>query len=447
MPEKSATAEPTPATQAASPKLIEIHILQNHVPANLNRDDLGAPKTAVFGGTLRARISSQCLKRSVRWSDHFRADLERECGNRTGMFPTLVQEAIQSSPIDKDEREIIVEKSGEVAKKQNEGAKAAPENDGESVANPEAEQSEEQGADEKTQLIFLGPDDAEAYVKNIESLRTSDATLYQAFIGRAPSKTKAEKDKAKKLTKQFLEKLGALQKIAFEKRPAVDVALYGRMTTSEVFHNVDASMSVAHAISTHDVIPQTDYWTGVDDEKMLRKLPGAGMIQEALFNSATFYKYASLDWPQLLKNLNGDRKLALKTLKCFLNAFARETPSGKRHGQAHNNPPSAILIEIRDKNLPTNYANAFVKPVDHKDGDKDGDLVFNSAKRLQFYVEKVQETYANKPQRRFWLWMPNEEGQDVAVKDSDTPTAGEGQTKLDALVEAVRNAVENWGAA
>src|SRR5450756_1469422 len=47
-------------------KLIELHILQSFPVSCLNRDDVGAPKTATFGGVTRARISSQCLKRAIR---------------------------------------------------------------------------------------------------------------------------------------------------------------------------------------------------------------------------------------------------------------------------------------------------------------------------------------------------------------------------------------------
>ena len=57
--------------------LIEIHAIQNHSPANLNRDDLGAPKTCYFGGVMRSRISSQCIKRSIRMSEEFKALLRR----------------------------------------------------------------------------------------------------------------------------------------------------------------------------------------------------------------------------------------------------------------------------------------------------------------------------------------------------------------------------------
>ncbi|MCR4318388.1 MAG: type I-E CRISPR-associated protein Cas7/Cse4/CasC [Planctomycetes bacterium] len=419
--------------QKKDPKLIEIHMLQNHVPANLNRDDLGAPKTAMFGGTLRARISSQCLKRSTRWSDHFREELKADCGDRTGMFPTLIEDALKASELPDDEKKKIVERAGEVAKKEKK-------DDDDGVQKDEQGSDNDELTDDKTQLIFLGPEDAKKYVKNIEILKKSNSVQYQAYIDRAPQNNKKEKDKAKKLVKQFMVELGKLQKEEFEKHPAVDVALYGRMTTSDVFHNVDASMSVAHAISTHEVIPQTDYWTGVDDEKITRNIPGAGMIQEALFNSATFYKYVSLDWKQLKTNLNNKSELAFKTLRCFLLAFALETPSGKRHAHAHNNLPSAILIEIRDKNVPTNYANAFAKPVT-ADESQTGDIVFNSAKRLKFYVEQTQQAYTGKPLHRFWFWLPNSNDQKVEIKDAEDFNKEKDDTDLEKLVSAVIKAV------
>ena len=50
-------------------EFIQLHILASYPPSNLNRDDLGRPKTAVMGGTQRLRVSSQSLKRAWRESD------------------------------------------------------------------------------------------------------------------------------------------------------------------------------------------------------------------------------------------------------------------------------------------------------------------------------------------------------------------------------------------
>jgi CRISPR system Cascade subunit CasC len=409
-------------TQAeVKPKLVEIHVLQNHVPANMNRDDLGAPKTAVFGGVLRARISSQCLKRSVRWSgEHFRHELKDHLGVRTRTFPDLVAKALADATVDKKERDAIVKQAESIAKSQDKG----DEDTAEAAASDGADAAQDSGS-EKTQLIFLGPNEAQKFVQTLLQLRELPQMkeAYGRFL---------EDGLGKKPT-DFSKALAA----AYRCNPGVDVALYGRMTTSTAFDNVDAAMSVAHAISTHEVIPDTDYWTGVDDIKSREKEGGAGHIAEALFGSATFYKYASLDWPALLRNLNlnDDRELAYATVKCFLNAFFRETPSGKRHSYAHNNCPNAILVEIRDRNTPFNYANAFVRPVERATGT---DIVFESAQKLAFYVEQVEQTFAGKPRKGFWLWMPNAEGETVEIKGRETPDPkGDGQTRVDALVEAV----------
>ena len=75
--------------------LYEIHMLKNYPPTNLNRDDTGAPKTCSFGGTTRGRISSQCLKRSWRTSDLFKAEVGAEkLGVRTRKLPELVAERL-----------------------------------------------------------------------------------------------------------------------------------------------------------------------------------------------------------------------------------------------------------------------------------------------------------------------------------------------------------------
>ncbi len=444
--------------EAAGPKLIEIHILQNHVPANMNRDDLGAPKTAMFGGTLRARISSQCLKRSVRnpgrpsitselsspfvGGSVFAEEMRKvdRMGVRTKLLPTLVTEEFEKSrfpndkhtvkvkkkDVEKTEQELIVGSLVKIAKAAKAGKEEEEEGESQEDEQESSEEESEIDADAATkQLIFLGHGEEKRLVAALRKLRDSMKDDYLRFlVGKAPSDAKK-----KKPSNEFYKELQNCYLV----HPVSDVALFGRMTTSPAFADVDAAMSVAHAISTHEVVPQTDYWTGVDDIVSTQKDGGAGHVSEALFNSATFYKYASLDWQQLLKNLSDNHKLAIQTIGCFLHAFVKETPSGNRHSHAHNNPFSAILIEIRDKNIPTNYANAFVKPVDHKNGD----LPFNSAQKLKFYVEQVQETYAGKPCKRFWLWMPSEEGQEIEIRDSQKFEPIDNETRLDALVRTV----------
>ena len=145
---------------------------------------------------------------------------------------------------------------------------------------------------------------------------------------------------------------------------SVDIALFGRMTTSATFEDVQASAQVAHAISTTRVEHQFDYFTAVDDLKSdADDDHGAGMIGDVEFNSATYYKYFAIDVDALTENLGGDAETARRAVVAFLKAAALATPSGKQNTFAAHNPPDAILVELSDSHVPVNYANAFVGPV------------------------------------------------------------------------------------
>jgi CRISPR system Cascade subunit CasC len=142
---------------------------------------------------------------------------------------------------------------------------------------------------------------------------------------------------------------------------AVDVALFGRMLADMPAANQDAACQVAHALSTHRVEREFDYFTAVDDRGSPDET-GAGMIGQVEFTSATFYRYAALDAHQLQANLQGDQELALAGLGAFTTAFARAIPSGKQNTFAAHNPPSFIGVVLRHAS-PLNLANAFERPV------------------------------------------------------------------------------------
>jgi hypothetical protein len=200
---------------------------------------------------------------------------------------------------------------------------------------------------------------------------------------------------------------------------AVDIALFGRMTTSDAFEDIESAMQVAHAISTHAVVNEVDYWTAVDD--MGKAGHGSGHIGEAQYNSACFYKYFSLDWDQLVKNLAGperDRekdadghkkgkdeiesqaeRLAARTLGHFIRAAAMTAPSGKQNSFASHTEPCGILVEIKKNGKhPTSYANAFAEPVERigkwdDDGPDYVSLEGRSVARFGDHVFNLRKAY------------------------------------------------------
>ena len=387
--------------------LIEIHMIQNHSPSNLNRDDLGAPKTCVFGGVTRARISSQCLKRSIRNPGNpadvhnrgaglFFEAMQDHIGLRTSFFPDLVKNALESSDIPGDERKKVVTACTKIAKKEEAGAGTSEEVE-DSDTRPRL-----------PQLVFLESSEAQAFVSKLSEMRASKEwqRSYAAWIdGKLKDTPLAD----------FTRELS----LAYKHR-SVDIALFGRMTTSAAFEDVEAAIQVAHAISTHAVINEVDYFTAIDD--LGKSGGGAGHVDEAMFNSACFYKYFCLDWNQFVHNLTGPepgekqgtaahktwedeaklnaQRLAACALGHLLRAAALTTPSGKQNSFAAHNLPEGILVEVKNGGkTPISYTNAFAEPVEPR---SQRGLIGESIARLGQYVHEIADGYGIKAER-FWF--------------------------------------------
>jgi len=343
--------------------LIEIHMIQNHSPANLNRDDLGAPKTCVFGGVTRARISSQCLKRSIRRSTAFQAALERDGGVRTRRLITILAEQVHGG--ENPPRDLVDFIAGAFHKGGIERTGKGEEPDNTNI------------------LLFIP--------------QSAIAEMVDAVKGESRRSAAAQKS----LAEGFADILGRAACVP-------DIALSGRMIEldqkglfAKMNLGVNAALSVAHAISTHEVTNEVDYFTAVDD---LATGPGAAHVDEAQFASACFYKYFCLDWNQLVRNVSeaGEdaEKLAAATLGHFLMAAATANPSGKQKSFAAHNLPDGILVEIKtETKTPTSYANAFADPVPAK---SERGLVRQSIAQLGQYVHDVSEGYGLQAER-YWF--------------------------------------------
>ncbi|HUW33651.1 MAG TPA: type I-E CRISPR-associated protein Cas7/Cse4/CasC [Planctomycetota bacterium] len=368
--------------------LIEIHMIQNHSPSNLNRDDLGAPKTCIFGGVTRARISSQCLKRSIRRSLEFAAALEKDGGVRTRRMANLLARIAYAEDFD-----LTPEKLSKFLEE-------------EPAVNEEIERLEGIAAE----TLEIGGVKPKSKKKNKKSGDDEEATaealskmllfLSAKTIAKMAKDLKSE-SKAGDLAEKF-------KKYIAENPGVPDIALNGRMTEvakksvfSDLSFTVEAALSAAHALSTHAVVNEVDYFTAADD--VPGQDAGAGHVNEAMFNSACFYKHFVIDWDQLLKNLNNDADLAATTVRCFLEAAAKANPSGKQHAYAAFNSPDGILVEIKTESAtPVSYANAFADPVPDK---SERGLIGESIARLGHYVHDLTEGYGIKAER-FWF-SPN----------------------------------------
>lgn len=349
--------------------IIEIHALQNFAPSNLNRDDTGAPKDALFGGTRRARVSSQCLKRSVR--QYFQGLVEQNAlaSDDVAFRTKRILDALVKSLVGK----------GRLESEADEKARLA-------LGAMELTVKE----DGKTEyLLFLGQREisgiADIIHEKWDSITASDAAPAE---GKKPGKAKKQ---AAQSADPELKK--ALDKV-FNGGKALDVALFGRMLADMPEKNQNAACQVAHAISTHSVEREFDFYTAVDDLKP-EDSAGADMIGTVEFNSACFYRYAVVDWEKLIANLQNDRELAAKGLRAFLEGFVVAEPTGKQNTFAAHNPPEFVAVTVRRNAAPRNLANAFETPIRVK---KDESLTRKSAEELARKAQTLQVAFGGDEQ-------------------------------------------------
>ncbi|MGC9346733.1 MAG: type I-E CRISPR-associated protein Cas7/Cse4/CasC [Anaerolineae bacterium] len=334
--------------------LVQIHMLQNYVPSNLNRDDTGSPKTAYFGEVLRGRISSQCLKRSIRMSETFEQAFAEDgfLATRTKRLPGLIKEQLEALDADDEAVKNIVQRVPEIGSESGRGRG----------------QTEEGEPLETRQLIFIGDNELQPMAQKLLDLYNE--------IG-----PKAWNDSRKTKIADITRKLGK------SLPQSVDIAMFGRMTTSDAFEDVQAAVQVAHALSVNAVQQEFDYFTAVDD---ISGESGAGMIGDVEYNSSTYYKYINVHWEGLCENLGGDVSVARRAVSALLEAAAVAQPSGKQNTFAAQNLPELVLVEVRNRNLPVSYANAFVIPARTTRQDS---LVGDAVAKLADYMDRIGTTY------------------------------------------------------
>lgn len=339
---------------------VELHMLQNFAPSCLNRDDTNSPKDCDFGGYRRARISSQCIKRAIR--RHFQD------------YPLLPQAHLAKRT--KRIVDMLTDKLTAVGK-YRETAKAVAETALRSCGL-------DIKSDGKTEyLVFLGQGEiaalADACIQHWDELAAA------AEEAEVEGDKKARKKASKAVVpEEFRKKVDAL----LNGGKAADLALFGRMLADLPEKNIDAACQVAHAISTNQVSVEFDFYTAVDDLP-LREETGAGMMGTVEFNSACFYRYANIDFHQLVKNLGGDQDLARTAVQAFLIAAVQAIPTGKQNSMAAHNPPSLVLAVVREHGL-WSLANAFVEPV--RPG-REGHLVQKSITSLEDYWQRLVNAF------------------------------------------------------
>ena len=347
---------------------VELHILQNFPPANLNRDDTGSPKDCEFGGVRRGRVSSQCLKRSIRTSGAFHRHLEDRIGVRTKKAADPVAAR-------------LVQHYG----KDTEDAESTAQH----VLGALLGWDEKKGVTKV--LFYVGNDELDQLAGLINTHWDALSAALQQERELGDDAKKADREKASKATKEAVEAV----KKAFTKQTknhvgSVDIALFGRMLADTAGMNIDAACQVAHAISTNKVDMDFDYYTAVDDLNP-KEETGAGMIGTTGFNSSCFYRYALIDVDLLAQNLGGDAALAKLGIQAFIQAAVEAVPTGKQNSFAPQTPPAFVMTVVRpDGTMPWNLANAFVRPVRPA---RDHDLVYASVHELDRHWQELVQMY------------------------------------------------------
>jgi len=369
---------------------IDVHIVQNIPPSCVNRDDTGSPKSAIYGGVKRLRVSSQAWKHVTR--SFFDAHLDREdLGTRTKRVVGILAKEIgrQAEDLENDAQKLAEEVFNAAKIK---------------LSEPRAKKSEEASkkAKESGYLLFLS--------------NRQIAQLAEMAVESARSGEELDKKEVKKI---------------FKSENSIDVALFGRMVADDADLNVDAACQVAHAISTHAAENEFDFFTAVDDDKSRaeeREDAGAGMMGTIEFSSATMYRYATVNLDLLHENL-GDAEATLRALSSFIEAFVKTMPTGKQNTFANRTLPSMVVVQVRD-DQPVSLVGAFERPV--LKSDTEG-FVAKSVRKLVEHEKQLEEAFGVKPRHAFVVSLEDYEG---------TESLGE-RVAFNVLTDRVRDVVES----
>ena len=306
----------------STPLYVDVHALQTVPYANLNRDDLGSPKTLIYGGAERTRVSSQSWKRVVRH------EIERRLGDpavRTRRLVDSIAARLEAQGWDnalavEGARQVMVSAGGKDG-----GIKFE---DGENI----------------TSVTFYLP------ATGIDELTAIVAGHRDAIAAEAAKKNKKPspvlpKDRVEAVLRS---RNGTIQ-------------LMGRMLAELPGAEVDGAVQFAHAFTTHATVVETDFFTAVDD---IEKPGDAGSahMNAGQFSAGTFYRYANVGLATLAHNLGGDTPTARELVAEFLRAFVTTVPSGKQNPTAAMTIPDMVYIAVRT-DRPISLAPAFERPV------------------------------------------------------------------------------------
>jgi CRISPR system Cascade subunit CasC len=344
------------------PLYVDFHIIQSVPPSNLNRDDTGSPKTAIYGGARRSRVSSQAWKRAARIAFQEDPDPQLKAVRTRRLRELLINRLTDRAQLSADlasrvSSQLLADLGVKAGKKEQ----------------------------ELSYLLYFGIPQIDAAVDKIRTLELSDdvedAALKEALT-----------------SIQLRDSLGVGH--------PVHVALFGRMIADIPQLGVDAAVQVAHALSTHAIEQEFDYFTAVDDMNPVEDT-GAGMIGTVEFNSATYYRFASVGMHLLAENLSGSWSAAVAALDAFVEGFVLSIPSGHQNSFGHRTRPALVAAVVRE-GQPVNLVTAFEAPVTGSGG-----VLSESMDRLARAFVAERDRWGDAPVAVIASWSPDLAGSEA----------------------------------
>lgn len=338
--------------------IVDIHALQTIPPSLINRDDTGSPKSAVFGGTPRQRVSSQSWKRAIRkfFEDNFDPE---QIGDRSKRLPEKIARKLEDAGLEQAEAISRTEQLFKAAKIKTSVQKLSKKEIENGVeANPYPETG---------YLLFLS----------------------QHQIDRAVSEL-LERD-GENLKKNEAQEI-------LDTGHSVDMSMFGRMVADDAAYNVDASVQVAHALGIHASAPEFDFFTAVDDLAEEGEETGAGMLGTVQMMSSTLYRYATVNVDSLTENLDS-RENAVQATEQFIDAFIKSMPTGKINTFANQTLPELVYITVRDSRS-ISLVNAFESPVEATESASRREV---GAQKLAEEAHDIETVYGFTPRAAFVL--------------------------------------------
>ena len=376
-------------------KHMELHIIQSVPVSCLNRDDLNSPKTAVFGGVQRARVSSQSWKRAIReFARENDNNTNQFKGNRSRRMVCELATRLEKNEIDKEVAVIIAEHVAGIvetldSKLDADGYKKIKTmmffSNAEYDAIANAINSE----------IVSAAEHVKSSISTIEAQRQAlklDEVTQKEAAKKELEKLEKELDKSKKsLLKAFNDKAIKDAIKSAQLKDAADIALFGRMVANDHSLTVEAASMFSHVLSTHKADNEIDFFAAVDDLQA-KEDSGAGMTGTLEFNSATYYRFSALNLDMIadadhLGSMTTEERQSV--VRAFLDATIKAVPVARKYTMNGNTLPVYVLGVVREKGHPIQLVNAFENPVRHSQNG----FTVESINRMNLEYTDIHETW------------------------------------------------------